>query len=84
MQTDNKFFDDFARMATGALGGLQQIKSDMEQFWRAQMDSWLAGQDLVTREEFEAVKAMAVKAREENEQLSARLAAVEAALTNKT
>ena len=76
MQTDNKVFDDFAKLASGALGGLQQAKSDIEAFWRAQLDQWLAGQNLVTREEFEAVKAMAAKAREENEALRREIEAL--------
>lgn len=80
MQTDNKLFDDLARLATGALGGFQQVKNDMDQFFRAQLDQWLAGQDLVTRAEFEAVKALAQKAREENELLRARLEQLEAKL----
>lgn len=77
MQTDNRLFDDIARAASGALGALAGVRAEFESQMRALLDKWLKGQNLVTREEFEAVKAMAAKARAENEALAARLAALE-------
>ncbi len=79
MQTDNRLLDDIARAASGALGALAGVRAEFETQMRALLDNWLKGQNLVTREEFEAVKAMAAAARTENEVLAARLAAVEAA-----
>jgi BMFP domain-containing protein YqiC len=80
MQTDNRFFDDIARAANGALGALSGVRSEIESQLRAVMERWLKSQDLVTREEFEVVKDMAARARTENEALAARVAALEAAL----
>ncbi len=77
MQTDNRFLDDMARLATGALGTLQGVKGEFDQFVRQQIEKLLVDQDLVTRDEFEAVKAMAAEARAENERLAARLAELE-------
>jgi BMFP domain-containing protein YqiC len=79
MQTDNRLLDDIARAASGALGALAGVRAEIESQVRALLDNWLKGQNLVTREEFEAVKAMAAKARAENEALAARLAELEAA-----
>lgn len=81
MQTDNRLLDDIARAANGALGALAGVRAEFEAQLRALLDNWLKGQNLVTREEFEAVKAMAAAARTENEALAARLAAVETAQT---
>jgi BMFP domain-containing protein YqiC len=83
MQTDNRLLDDLARAASGALGALAGVRNEVEAQLRGVMERWLKAQDLVTREEFEAVKAMAARARAENEDLSARLAALEAALPTK-
>jgi BMFP domain-containing protein YqiC len=80
MQTRNRFFDDFARLAAGATGALSGVKSEVEARLREQLERLLAGMDLVDRDEFEAVKAMAAKARAEQEGLAARLAALEARL----
>jgi BMFP domain-containing protein YqiC len=80
MQTDNRFFDDIARAANGALGALSGVRNEIESQLRAVMDRWLKSQDLVTREEFEVVKEMASRARSENEALAAKVAALEAAL----
>jgi BMFP domain-containing protein YqiC len=80
MQTDNRLFDDIARAASGALGALSGVRNEIEAQLRGIMDRWLKSQDLVTREEFEVVKAMAARAREENEALAARVAALEAAI----
>ena len=67
MQSQNRFFDDLARMAAGAAGALTGVRGEIEARFRDQLERVLAGMDLVSREEFEAVKAMAAKAREEQE-----------------
>jgi BMFP domain-containing protein YqiC len=78
MQTRNKFFDDMSQLMTNAMGVAQGAKTEAETAMASMVDRWLASRDFVTREEFDAVRAMAQKAREENEALSARLAALEA------
>lgn len=78
MQTRNKFFDDMSQLMTNAMGVAQGAKTEAETAMKGFVDRWLAERDFVTREEFDAVRAMAQKAREENEALSARLAALEA------
>ena len=78
MQTRNKFFDDMSQMMTNAMGVAQGAKSEAENAMSSMVDRWLADRDFVTREEFDAVRAMAQKAREENEALKARLDALEA------
>jgi BMFP domain-containing protein YqiC len=80
MQTNNRLFDDIARAANGALGALGGLKAELDQQVRAVVERVLRNQDLVTREEFEAVKEMAARAREENEVLRDRLAQLEARL----
>jgi len=80
MQTDNRFLDDLARAASGALGALAGVRAEIEGQLRGQIDRWLKAQDLVTRDEFEAVKKMAAKARAANEELEKRLVALEAKL----
>jgi BMFP domain-containing protein YqiC len=80
MQTDNRFFDDIARAANGALGALSGVRNEIETQLRGFMERWLKTQDLVTREEFEVVKEMASRARAENEALAAKVTALEAAL----
>jgi BMFP domain-containing protein YqiC len=80
MQTDNRFFDDIARAANGALGALSGMRAELESQLRGFMERWLKSQDLVTREEFAVVKEMAARARAENEALAAKLASLEAAL----
>ncbi|HKM70296.1 MAG TPA: accessory factor UbiK family protein [Stellaceae bacterium] len=80
MQTQNRFFDDLARVAAGALGTLSGVKSEVESRLREQLEKVLAGMDLVSRDEFEAVKAMAAKARSEQEDLANRVAELEAKL----
>ncbi len=77
MQGQNKFFDDMSKLMTNALGVAQGARTEAETAMRGWIDRWLAERDLVTREEFDAVRAMAVKAREENAALAARLAALE-------
>ncbi len=78
MQTRNKFFDDMSQMMTNAMGVAQGAKGEAENALKGMMDRWLADRDFVTREEFDAVRAMAQKAREENEALKARLDAMDA------
>jgi BMFP domain-containing protein YqiC len=80
MQTENRLFDDFARMAGGALNMLTGFKTEVEQMVRQQMESWLSNMNLVTREEFETVRQMAAKARDEQEALLTRIALLEAKL----
>lgn len=78
MQTNNKIFDDLSQLMTNAMGVAQGAKDEAGNAAKSMMDRWLADRDFVTREEFDAVRAMAQKAREENEALSVRLAALEA------
>lgn len=78
MQTRNKFFDDVSQMMTNAMGVAQGAKDEAENAMKGMMDRWLSDRDFVTREEFDAVRAMAQKAREENEALKARLDAMAA------
>ncbi|MBL4916120.1 accessory factor UbiK family protein [Szabonella alba] len=78
MQSRNKFLDDMSQLMTNAMGVAQGARSEAETAMRGLVDRWLADRDLVTREEFDALRAMAQKAREENESLSARIAALEA------
>ncbi|KAF0225102.1 MAG: hypothetical protein FD176_594 [Rhodospirillaceae bacterium] len=84
MQTQNPFFDDLARMAGGALGALSGLRAEVEALIRQQMERFMAGVDMVPREEFEVVRDMAVKAREENDALAKRLADLEAKLADKS
>ncbi len=77
MKTAQSFFEDFTRMASGAAGTMAETRRDVEAFIQAQMEKFLRRMDLVTREEFEAVRAMAAAAREENLALQTRLDALE-------
>ncbi|MBY4893126.1 pyrroline-5-carboxylate reductase [Jannaschia sp. EhC01] len=77
MQTRNKVMDDISQLMTNAMGVAQGAKDEAETAMNGMMDRWLANRNLVTREEFDAVRAMAQKAREENEVLKARLDALE-------
>ena len=77
MQTRNKFVDDMSQLMTNAMGVAQGARDEAENAMKSLMDRWLADRDFVTREEFDAVRAMAQKAREENEALKARLDALE-------
>lgn len=79
MATPNRFFEDAARVAGGAIGTLTGVRRELENLVRHQLDRLLAGMDFVTREEFDAVKEMAANARNENDRLEARIAALEAA-----
>lgn len=78
MQPGNKIFDDLSKLMTNAMGVAQGARAEAETAMKSLMDRWFADRDLVTREEFDAVRAMAQKAREENEALKARLDALEA------
>ena len=78
MQTRNKFFDDMSQLMTNAMGVAQGAKTEAETAMKGFVDRWMADRDFVTREEFDAVRAMAQKAREENDALAARIAALEA------
>ena len=77
MQTRNKILDDISALMTNAMGVAQGAKDEASTAMGSMMDRWLAERDFVTREEFDAVRAMAQKAREENAALSARLDALE-------
>jgi len=79
MQTENKLFEDFAKIMNGAAGTLAGMGREAEAGARERFKGWLGGMDFVSREEFEAVKAMAAAARDEAEALKARLDALEAA-----
>ena len=79
MQSRNKFFDDMSQLMTNAMGVAQGAKTEAETAMKGFSDRWMADRDFVTREEFDAVRAMAQKAREENATLEARIAALEAA-----
>lgn len=78
MQTRNKILDDVSQLMTNAMGVAQGAKDEAETAMKGMIDRWLADRDFVTREEFDAVRAMAQKAREENEALKARIEALEA------
>lgn len=77
MQTRNKMFDDISQLMTNAMGVAQGAREEAETAMKSMIDRWLADRDFVTREEFDAVQAMARKAREENAELVARLEALE-------
>ena len=79
-QTTNRFFDEIGRLMNDAAGAAQGMKREFDSVWRSQAEKFLREMDLVKREEFEAVKDMARLAREENEALKARIAALEAKL----
>lgn len=78
MQTRNKILDDISQLMTNAMGVAQGAREEAQNALKGLVDRLLADRDLVTREEFEAVRAMAQKAREENDALAQRLAALEA------
>ena len=80
MQTENRFLDGMARFLTDAAGAAQAFRSEMESVIKVRFERLISDLDLVQREEFEAVKAMAAKARAESEKLTARLAKLETAV----
>jgi BMFP domain-containing protein YqiC len=77
-QTSNRFFDEVARLMNDAAGVASGVRREFDTLFRTQAERWLRDLDVVKREEFEAVKEMARLAREENEALKARMAALEA------
>jgi BMFP domain-containing protein YqiC len=79
-QTTGRFFDEIAKLMTDAAGAAQGVRAEFETAARSQAERFFRSMDLPQREEFEAVKAMAVKAREENERLSKKIEELEAAL----
>jgi BMFP domain-containing protein YqiC len=79
-QSNNPFLDELAKLMTDAAGAAQGMRREVETLMKAQGERLLRDLDLVQREEFEAVKEMAAKAREENERLSSRIAALESEL----
>jgi BMFP domain-containing protein YqiC len=80
MQSENRLFDDFVKMMNGFAGTMAGMGREAEASAREKMREWMGGMDFVSRDEFDAVKAMAAAAREENEALKARVAALEAKL----
>jgi len=78
MQSENRLFDDFVKMVNGVAGTMAGVGREAEANMREKMREWMAGADFVGRDEFEAVKAMAAAARDENEILKSRIAALEA------
>ena len=80
MQTDNRILDDLARVASSAMGAAGGVEGDFETLVRRQFERVLATMDLVSRDEFDAVKEMAAKARSEQEALQLRVEQLEAAL----
>jgi len=78
MQSENRLFDDFVKMVNGFAGTVAGMGREAESSTREKMREWIGGMDFVGRGEFEAVKAMAAAAREENEALNGRIAALEA------
>jgi BMFP domain-containing protein YqiC len=82
MQTENPLLDGLARIFTDAAGAAQSVRAEVDTFMRQRLERLVADMDFVPREEFEAVKAMASKARSENERLEARIAALEARIAS--
>lgn len=83
MQSQNRFFEDFVKIVNGAAGTVAGMTREAQDGMRERMKEWMAGMDFVSRDEFEAVKAMAANAREEVEALKSRLAALEGGKGNK-
>lgn len=77
MQSQNRFFDDFVKVLNGAAGTFAGAGREAEASLRERMREWVGGLDMVSRDEFEAVKAISVAAREENQALKARIEALE-------
>ena len=78
MQSENRMFDDVVKMVNGVAGTMAGVGREAEANMREKAREWMAGADFVSRDEFEAVKAMAAAARDENEILKSRIAALEA------
>ena len=79
----NRIMDDFAKLMTDAAGAAQGVRREMETAFNAHAERWLNSMDVVKREEFEAVREMAIKARDENDALLKRIEALEAQLAAK-
>jgi BMFP domain-containing protein YqiC len=84
MQSENRMIDDFVKMMNGLAGTMAGMGREAESSVREKAREWMAGADFVGRDEFEAVKAMAAAAREENEALRARIVALEAKAAGST
>jgi BMFP domain-containing protein YqiC len=82
MQTRNPFIDDLTKLANSAMGTFTGMKDEVENRVRDQIAKILDGMDIPRRDEFDAVKAMAAKAREENEELKKQIAELQARLLN--
>ena len=80
MQTRNRFFDDLAKVANSAAGTVAGMKDEVEQMVRGRVETFIGSMNLVTREEFEVARAMAAKARDEQEKLEKRIVELEAKL----
>jgi BMFP domain-containing protein YqiC len=78
VQSENRLFEDLVKMVNGAAGTFAGMGREAESSMREKMREWVGGMDMVSREEFEAVKAMAAAARDDNETLAKRIAALEA------
>ena len=78
MQSQNRIFDDFVKMMNGVAGTMAGVGREAESSMREKMREWVGGMDFVARDEFEAVKAMAIAARDENDALKKRIEALEA------
>ena len=81
MQTENRFLDELAKLMLNAAGAAQGVKSEIDMAVRQRLERWLESMNLVPREEFDAVRAMAAEARQENLRLESRIAALEAKLS---
>lgn len=79
----NRIMDEFAKLMTDAAGAAQGVRREIETAFNAQAERWMNSMDIVKREEFEAVREMAIKARDENDALKARIDALEAQLSAK-
>jgi hypothetical protein len=83
MQTSNRLFDDISKLMTGAMGVAQGARTEAETAMKGWIDRWMADRNFVTREEFDAVREMAAKARDQAEALTARVAELETKLAAK-
>lgn len=80
----NRIMDEFAKLMTDAAGAAQGVRKEMETAFHAQAERWMNSMDLVKREEFEVVREMAIKARDENDALLKRIEALESQLAEKS
>jgi BMFP domain-containing protein YqiC len=84
MQSETRMFDDLVKMVSGVAGTMAGAGREAESAMRERMREWIGGEDFVGRDEFEAVKTMAAAARDENEVLTGRIAALEAKVAGAT